>query len=186
MLRTRAAAIDGARRVLAERGVRRTTMSEVAVRGGVAKATLYNHVRTKADLLALVVEDARERVVAAAGAALSRGDLAGALTAAAEQLAQDEVLVGLRRVEPTALLPLVAPGDGPEWQAVRVAVCGALERADRATDGAAVDLVLRWLLSFVLSSGTAADRSGGARRLALALPARPARTAFLTPGDPGR
>ena len=52
MGRTRTAALDGARRVLAEHGLRKATMGDVAVRGGLAKATLYNHFRTKDDLVA--------------------------------------------------------------------------------------------------------------------------------------
>ena len=51
MGRTRAAALDGARRVIAEHGLRKATMGDVAVRGGLAKATLYNHFRTKDELV---------------------------------------------------------------------------------------------------------------------------------------
>ena len=47
MGRSRAAALDGARRVFAENGIRKASMADVAVRGGLAKATLYTHFRTK-------------------------------------------------------------------------------------------------------------------------------------------
>ena len=134
MGRSRAAAIAGARRVIAERGVRKATMGDVAVRGGLAKATLYNHVRTKDELLVLVVDDAGDRVLAAAAGALGRGDLVTAFAVAAAELAGDELLVGLRRVEPTALLAVAAPGSGPGWDAARARVAAALHRAGRQVE----------------------------------------------------
>src|SRR3954451_12522033 len=51
MLRTRTAILAAAADCVARGGVRRTTMSEVSSSGGIAKATLYNHFRTKSDLL---------------------------------------------------------------------------------------------------------------------------------------
>ena len=57
MGRTRAAALDGARRVLTEHGVRKATMGDIAVRGGLAKATLYNHFRTKDEVVAALVAE---------------------------------------------------------------------------------------------------------------------------------
>ena len=187
MGRSRAAAIAGARRVIAERGVRKATMGDVAVRGGLAKATLYNHVRTKDELLLLVVDDAGDRVLAAAAGALGRGDLVTAFAVAAAELAGDELLVGLRRVEPTALLAVAAPGSGPGWDAARARVAAALHRAGRQVEDGVVDLVLRWLLSFVVAPGTPAARAAAARVLAGALPAAgvlpgaAARTTFATP-----
>lgn len=181
MERSRAAAVVGARRVLAEHGVRKATMGEVALRGGLAKATLYNHVRTKAELLVLVGADGRTRVQAAAADGLTAGDLAAALNAAATTIATDEVLVGVRLVEPAALLALMEPGEGPEWAATREAVRCALGAAGRPAGTGVVDLVLRWLLSFALTPGTAEQRSGAAATLAAALPAGPSRTTFAAP-----
>lgn len=181
MDRGRAAAVAGARRVIAEAGVRKTTMGEVAVRGGLAKATLYNHVRTKDELLRLVVGDGVGRVMTAAAVPLQRGDVAGALTAAAGCLADDEVLVGLRRVEPAALRPLVSVDDGPGWEPAREAVAAALDRVDRGSGPAVVDLVLRWLVSHITSPGNAARRASTAELLAAALPVATRRTAFAEP-----
>ncbi len=181
MGRSRAAAVSGARRVLVERGVRKTTMGEIAVRGGLAKATLYNHVRTKDELLALVVADGLQRVHAAAWSALGQGDLAAGLIAAAAELAGDEVLIALRRSEPTALLPLAAPGSGAGWDRAREATAEVLAAGGRTPDPAAVDLTLRWLASHVLSPGRPAERAGAARALAATLPAPPSRTSFAPP-----
>lgn len=179
MERGRGAAVSGARRVLAEVGVRKATMAEVAVRGGLAKATLYNHVRTKEELLLLVVGDGVGRVMGAAAPALQRGDLAAALAAAAAALADDEVLVGLRRVEPGALVALLCLDDGPGWSPAREAVAAALDRADRASGPAAVDLVLRWLVSYLLAPGNAARRAASAELLARGVPVATRRTSFV-------
>lgn len=178
MARSRAAAVAGARRVLVERGVRKATMGEVAVRGGLAKATLYNHVRTKDELLALVVGDGVGRVRDAASSAVGAGDLAAGLAAAAAEIAGDEVLIALRRTEPAALLALAAPGDGVGWEAARAATIEGLTTAGRSPDPAAVDLLLRWLVSHVLSPGRPAERAAAARLLADALPVAQRRTPF--------
>lgn len=179
MDRGRSAAVAGARRVLAEVGVRRATMAEVAVRGGLAKATLYNHVRTKDELLRLVAGDGVGRVMGAAAPALQRGDLAAALAAAADCLAEDEVLIGLRRIEPASLVALLSVDDGPGWSPAREAVAAALDRADHASGPAPVDLVLRWLLSYLIAPGNAARRAASAELLARGIPVATRRTSFV-------
>jgi AcrR family transcriptional regulator len=64
MARTRAGLLDGARRAVGARGTRRTTMNDIAAQAGVAKATLYNHFRTKDDVWSALVE-AEVRALAA-------------------------------------------------------------------------------------------------------------------------
>ncbi|MCW2607721.1 MAG: Transcriptional regulator, TetR family, partial [Frankiales bacterium] len=56
MGRTRTAILAAAAACVEQQGVRRTTMGDVAMMSGVAKATLYNHFRTKDDVLAALVE----------------------------------------------------------------------------------------------------------------------------------
>jgi AcrR family transcriptional regulator len=180
MGRTRTAALEGARRVLAERGLRKATMGDVAVRGGLAKATLYNHFRTKDELVAgLVADDVAE--VAADCRDLAGEDLAVALTRAADAVAAHPVLVGMREVEPTALLAAAAPGSGASWDLVRVQVGAVLDAAERSDDPAAVDLVCRWLASHVLAPGTRDTRSAQAARLAASLAPAVRTTSFAQP-----
>ena len=180
MGRTRTAALDGARRVLAEHGLRKATMGDVAVRGGLAKATLYNHFRTKDDLVAgLLADDAAE--LGADCCDLARDDLAVALTRAADGVAAHPVLVGLRTVEPTALLAAAAPGTGAGWDVVRAQVALVLDAADRSRDDLHVDLVCRWLASHVLEPGTRDSRAAQARSVAAAVPAAVRTTAFAAP-----
>lgn len=180
MGRTRAAALDGARRVLAEHGLRKATMGDVAVRGGLAKATLYNHFRTKTDLVAgLVADDVAE--LGADCRDLAASDLVVALTRAADGVAAHPVLVGLRAVEPGALLGAAVPGAGAGWDVVRAQVALVLDAADRSQSAEHVDLVCRWLASHVLAPGTRDARAAQARALASALPAAVRTTAFATP-----
>lgn len=180
MGRTRAAALDGARRVLAEHGLRKATMGDVAVRGGLAKATLYNHFRTKDDLVAgLIHDDLAE--LAADCRDLAASDLAVALTRAADGVATHPVVVGLRSVEPTALLALAAPGTGAPWDAVRAETAAVLDAGGRVSGPSHVDVVLRWLAGHVLEPGTQASREAGAALLAAGLPAAVRTTAFAAP-----
>ena len=180
MGRTRTAALEGARRVLAEHGLRKATMSDVAVRGGLAKATLYNHFRTKDDLVAgLIHDDLAE--LAADCRDLAASDLGVALTRAADGVATHPVVVGLRTVEPAALLPLASPGSGDAWDAVRVEVAALLDVGERVSGPSHVDLVCRWLTSHVLEPGSQASREAEAGLLAEALPAAVRTTTFAAP-----
>ncbi len=180
MGRTRAAALDGARRVLAEHGVRKATMGDIAVRGGLAKATLYNHFRTKDEVVAaLVADDLAE--LADDCRDLARDDLAVALTRAADAVAGHAVLVALRTVEPTALLAVAVPGEGTSWDAVRVRTAEVLDAADRASGAEHVDLVLRWLAGHAVEPGTQTSRAAQAKALTTGLPPAVRTTAFASP-----
>jgi AcrR family transcriptional regulator len=183
MGRSRAAALDGARRVFAENGIRKASMADVAVRGGLAKATLYNHFRTKSELVAgLVLDDVAD--LAQDCVDLAKDDAVVALTRAADAVATNPVFVGLRIVEPTALLAAVAPGDGPVWDGIRTQVERMLDAANLSSHADCVDLVCRWLASFVTAPGSSAVRSAQAGLLASSLPAAIRTTAFATPAVP--
>lgn len=180
MGRTRSAALDGARRVLAEHGLRKATMGDIAGRGGMAKATLYNHFRTKDEVVAaLVADDVAE--LADDCLDLARDDLAVALTRAADAVAGHPVIIGLRSVEPTALLGAVAPGEGAGWDLVRARTAAVLDAAERSSTPEQVDLVVRWLAGHVVAPGTQTGRAAQARVLAAGLPAAVRTTAFAQP-----
>ena len=180
MGRTRAAALDGARRVISEHGLRKATMGDVAVRGGLAKATLYNHFRTKDDLVsALVADEVSELGTDCRD--LAGDDLAVALTRAADVVATHGVLAGLRSVEPGALLGAAAPGGGARWDLVRAEVALVLDAGERSTAPEHVDLACRWLASFVLEPGSQDSRAAQARAIAHALPVAVRTTTFAAP-----
>jgi AcrR family transcriptional regulator len=177
MTRTRVAILDGAAACVERHGVRRTTMAAIASSAGIAKATLYNHFRTKEDVLAAVVEaQALELAERCDGLAAAAG-VDAALARAASDLRES---VPLRRVaaeEPAVLAPLAVPGDGRAWDVVREAVARVLTTAGCAAGPGEVDLVLRWLLSQLLWPVEHAEPA--AATLARALAAGPLRASAL-------
>jgi len=147
MARTRSALLEAAAGCLATYGIRKTTMVDVASRSGVAKATLYNHFRTKEDLLTALVEERVRSLTAAAVAAAGRDGLAAALGGVASALAEDAALRRAAAEEPALLAPLAVPGPSRGWQQAREAVAAVLA-AGRARSGQVeVELVLRWVVS---------------------------------------
>lgn len=147
MQRTRTAILDAALDCLARQGVRRTTMTDLAAAGGVAKATLYNHFRTKDDVLAALVDAQVAALGEACRVVAAEVGLAAALEHAAESLAG---LAALRRAadeEPALLAALATPGDGRGWESARAAVAAVLTAGGAQAGEAEVELVLRWLVS---------------------------------------
>lgn len=164
MLRTRAAILDAASTCVELRGVRKTTMSDVSSTGRVAKATLYNHFRTKDDLLDALVLSRIEALGAQCAEVAGKG-LAGALELAAAVLAASEPLRRVAQDEPAVLAALAVPGDGRLWDAARTAVVSVLRAADAPSDRPAADLVLRWVLAQAAWPGSREEVSLGAQIL---------------------
>jgi AcrR family transcriptional regulator len=172
MQRTRNALLDGAVRAIEKHGVRRTTMADIAALAGVAKGTLYNHFRTKEAVFAAALEAAVRSVAQEAAAAAGR-DVVEALTLAAGRVADAPALRRLASDEPAVLAAVVQVPAGGAGAVARAGVEQVLAAGGCATDGAAVDLTLRWLVSFVGQPG--GDAEAQARLLATALaPAAPA------------
>ncbi len=135
MSRTRAGLLDGALTVIERYGLHRVTMSAVATRSGVSKATLYNHFRTKADVLQALVLREVELVADDADAAMARAraegvdpvgaaaaGLARAAGAAAEHVAGRRVA----QEDPAALTPLLRTGDDEGWRTARARLSALL------------------------------------------------------------
>ena len=143
MNRTRAALLDGAARAVGASGTK-ITMAQVAAEAGVAKATLYNHFRTReAVLAALVVAQVDALIEQYAGRPLGR-----ALVDTAVAISEHPVRRSLAQLEPAVLATVGHIDDAAEgWLRARAAVSAALSRESRG----GTDLVLRWLASFLLS-----------------------------------
>ena len=157
MGRTRRGLLAGAAVAFAEHGLRRATMQHVAAAAGVAKATLYNHFRTKDDVAAALLEAELDRLTALAAAG-PRGRALGGL---AEEVADHAVLRRLTETEPELLARLLCAVDD---DALTDRLAGAL-RLDRGGAG----LVLRWLVGLACRPGTTLDRARQADALDRAL-----------------
>ena len=169
MGRTRAAVIDGAQRAVEKYGSRKTTMADVAALAGVAKATLYNHFRTKRDVYAATVEAEVESLGAECSRIAADDGLAAALARAAERIATHPAVRRVAVDEPAVLAKLQTPADGGGWAAARTAITSTLTAARRPSGPAEVESVLRWLVSFLGAPGGSEEMSTGARVLATGL-----------------
>ena len=153
MGRTRTALLEAAGECLSRYGIRKTTMVDVAARSKVAKATLYNHFRTKDDLLVAYVEERVASLARTAVATASAGGLTAALEEVATVLADDPVLRRAATQEPALLAPLAAPSPSRGWELARTGVADVLVASRVASTASDVDLVLRWVLSQLLWPG---------------------------------
>ncbi len=168
MGRARAGVLDGALRSVVKQGTRATTMSGIATLGGVAKATVYNHFRTKDEVWEALLVDEVDRAATAAG---SVDDLVGALTALADHLAEHPARATLAEREPEVLARLVAAA--PDDEHCRAVTVQGLARLNSATSNDAVDLVLRLAASYLLAPGSGPERRALALRVSAALGREP-------------
>jgi AcrR family transcriptional regulator len=152
MARTRAAVLDGASRAVEKHGARKATMADIASLAGIAKGTLYNHFRAKEAVYGAAL-DSGIRGLAAECIPAAREDLAEALVLAAERIGGNPALRRIATDEPAVLAGLVTPTDMPLWGLARSAIRDVLVAAGVATSAPSIDLVLRWLTSFIASPG---------------------------------
>jgi AcrR family transcriptional regulator len=150
MGRTRSALLEATAECVARYGIRKTTMVDVASKSRVAKATLYNHFRTKDDVLAALVEQQLAELVGACVTTAASSGVVAALARAAEHLAASAPLRKAAEGEQALLAPLMTPGDSRGWQAARDGVAAVLLAGHAPHGPAEVELVLRWLVSQLL------------------------------------
>jgi AcrR family transcriptional regulator len=159
MGRTRAGLLAGAFRAFADQGLRRSTMQSIAAAAGVAKATLYNHFRTKDDVTSALLAAELERLTTLAADL----PLEQALASLSDELGAHPVLRRLAETEPEVLTTFLAlPAE--RW-------AGLVERLGTALrlDGESAELAARWLLGVVLQPGRSTLRRRHAARLAATL-----------------
>ncbi len=167
MGRARAGVLEGALQSVSAHGVHASTMGGIAVLGGVAKATVYNHFRSKDEVFAALVVDQVERTATEAGTA---PDLGAALKAAADRIAEHPARETLAAGEPHVLAALAAAA--PSDALTRSLTVAALESRLDAARPEQVDLVLRVLASFLLAPGTSGERGAVTGELAAGLAVR--------------
>jgi AcrR family transcriptional regulator len=161
MGRTRLGLLAGAARALAEHGLRRSTMQSIASAAGVAKATLYNHFRTKDEVAAALLASELDRLTALAADL----PLDQALAALADELGAHPVLRRLAGTEPEVLTALLGV-EAERWAELTGRLAGALH-----LDADDAELAGRWLLGVVLQPGRSMTRHRHAARLAAVLTA---------------
>jgi AcrR family transcriptional regulator len=122
----------------------------------VAKATLYNHFRTKDEVARALLAAEVERIAALAGG-LSP---AAGLTAVADEVATHPVLRRLADDEPAVLTGLLSAAPG-RWAEVVDRLATAV-----GTDTWTAEVLARWLLGLVLQPGDPLSRRDAAARLA--------------------
>jgi AcrR family transcriptional regulator len=145
MERSRRALLDGAREAIAANGLSGTSMVDVADAGQVARATLYNHFRSKEELWTALILDELERasILFRAEKTFETG-----LTALAKDVGANPMLRTIARDDPTTLVALTRADQGPIWTQIQ-ARFAVLAKERKVNDFAAVDLAFRWLLSQV-------------------------------------
>jgi len=149
MGRTRQALLQGAAAAVAAHGTR-VTMAEVASAAGVAKATLYNHLRTREEVLQAVLANEVQRVCA------QTRDLtvAEALTAAGAAISGHPIRRSLARAEPDVLARLARID--PRVDGWRLAEAEVARRL-RAMGRAGTETVLRLLSSYITTPAELAN-----------------------------
>jgi AcrR family transcriptional regulator len=182
MGRTRSALLGATAECVARYGIRKTTMVDVASKSGVAKATLYNHFRTKDDVLAAVVEQQVADLVGACVTTASSSGLVDALVHTANVLAAHPALRKAAEDEQALLAPLMTPTAGRGWQLARDGVAAVLTAGGGPSTPADVDTVLRWCTSQVLWPLAPDSARPAAEALVRGLSGRPAPVA--TPAAP--
>jgi AcrR family transcriptional regulator len=150
MGRTRGALLGATAECVARYGIRKTTMVDVASKSGVAKATLYNHFRTKDDVLAAVVEQQLADLIGACVTTASSSGLVEALVHVATVLGEHPALRKAADGEQQLLAPLMTPSPGRGWQLAREGVAAVLTAGGAPSAAADVETVLRWCVSQVL------------------------------------
>jgi len=163
MARSRAAILEGARKSVEVSGTR-ITMAQVAAAAGVAKATLYNHFRTREEVLEAVLLSEIEGIVHR----VDHLELNEALLRAASAISEHSLLETLGYEQQTLAMLSRVDVRSKGWLCVAEAVEGMLAR--RGVRG--TPTVLRWLSSFILSPADPVDIAIDIRVLVAGLPPR--------------
>ena len=137
--RSRAGILRASAELVAESGLKGLTMAAVARRAGLAKATVYNHVRDRDELVTALLLDQWHQLRSACAAAPRQTRL----TVAATWISESPVLAGIREHDPRALVLL--------GQQTLSDIAVLDEVSTWARDAADPEAAVRWLMSFALA-----------------------------------
>lgn len=157
---TRTAILDAALAVMAETGLGRVTLEEVARAAGVSRQTVYRSFGSRDALVAAVVLREEQRLMARMTAA-ARGPLAvrpaleAAIAEALRAAREHPLLDRLLATEPEALLPFLISGAGPVLSAARPVcthlITQRLPHLPPATVRRGADALTRLLVSYAIN-----------------------------------
>lgn len=172
MARTRVGLLDATRSALAKYGARKATMGDVATVAGVAKATVYNHFRTRGELLLALADHDVASLLADLADRTEQVGLAPALAAAARTLGEHPVIRRLAEDEPGLLAAVALPRGAAHqvWATARQALMAQIATiTGPATVAEGSEVVLRWLAAHLLWPGSPPETEAGARILVAGL-----------------
>jgi AcrR family transcriptional regulator len=164
LARSRSAILTGAGRAVEVSGTK-VSMAQIAAAAGVAKATLYNHFRTREEVLGALLIAEIDLLISD----ISHLELATALTRAAIAISEHPLLEALGS-EDTAMLATLARVDvrNAGWLRVAEATEAMLNRSGRRGG----PMVLRWLSSFLTAPAEEGDIRADVEVLVAGLPPR--------------
>ena len=146
MGRARAGLFAGALSCIARQGVKATSMIEIADEGKIARATLYNHFRSKQELLRALMAEEIARAIAAAESA---EDLRSAMGSLLTFLATHDALRFIATTEPTVFGRMLAATSDPLWLSLREE-CHRLFEKFGVSNAMQRDILLRVVISSVI------------------------------------
>ena len=145
MERSRRALLAGAREAITKNGLSATSMVDIADFGRVARATLYNHFRSKEELWQALIFD---EVESASALFRAQTTFESSLSALASSIGANPMLRTIARDDPATLVALIRVNDDPIWKEIYRRF-SLLAKERKVTDLATVDLAFRWLISQV-------------------------------------
>jgi AcrR family transcriptional regulator len=155
--------LDASLATMADHGIARLSLEDVARRAKVSRQTVYRYFPSKKELLdATVLREEQVFITNMIGAAERHRELEPALRAAIEaamRTGQAHALLNrLLATEPNSLVALVTTDQGPVLSAARQALeeilGGWLPRVPKARQTMAIDAVARLLVSYVVNPPT--------------------------------
>lgn len=152
--RTRSAILEGTKKLIANVGLQRTNMIDIADASEVSRATLYNHFRDKGSVLRAVLESEIERVFLVVDSEMSPSE---ALRTISHEISTDPALDMMRKTDVGALAQLLVKFDDSLWQHVDTALAKLLGNENVAT------IARLWLVGQVLQPLSAGEIQEQAR-----------------------
>lgn len=155
--RTRSAILEGAKSLVASRGLRRANMVDIADTAEVSRATLYNHFRDKSSVIRALLESEVDRILLLAQSdSLPHEGLARISIA----ISNDPALSMIRTTDSAMLISILTHVNDPLWVHIRAGLSMIMG------EGYVVELSRLWLVGQITQPLTADESHIQARAIA--------------------